>query len=170
MSEESNQPHGPIFVSAFACEKVLRELDGMLTPVRLLTAMVSPPIEISYPPMNDSPARVDYRYAPVYFSIVALFLSDKNEKFTVIVKGTKPNGAPLEGGPGPKFIDLKGGLGGSTIVYDLNMPSDQEGVFWINLYISGDVVSKVPLLVVHSLTSSRLTEYQNSVATRQEPT
>ena len=166
MSEDPKKKHGPIFVSAFACEKILREVDGMITPVRLLTAFHAPPIEITF---NEDPPRVEYRYAPVYFTIVIIFVSDQSERFAVTLTGKKPDGTALGGGPQPGSIEMEGGLAGASLIYSLNVPSEQEGEYWFDIFIDEDLVSRVPILIFHRSTESYLSSIQQKVPNHQKP-
>jgi hypothetical protein len=65
------------------------------------------------------------------------------------MRGVRPDGERLPGG----FQDLECKIGADGAGYTLNLnarvPTDREGTFWFEIYVDGELATKLPLRIVH---------------------
>ena len=143
-----SQSHGKprVFVSAFICERVLREEGGLLTAVRLVDAFQTTPIDIH---LDTPEPRIEKRYLAFTVGLIAVFVCEQRAEFTVSLRIIKPNGELSEGGLNLVPFVIESGVNGYTLNVALNLAGDVEGTYWFEIYVDQELATKLPLAVLH---------------------
>lgn len=133
---ENNEQGGPYVTAALLCEKVLQEKDGVNSIIRVITQLnISGPHE----EMPATPIQV-----MAYLGFVAGFARGKYRLRLVPVS---PSGKEMGG------LDLtayfEGDDRGVNIVVNLGMIVKEEGVFWIDVLLESQRVTRIPLRVLY---------------------
>lgn len=127
---------------AVVCERVLREPDEVLSFIRVIdqiTVSVVTPAGLSLPPnLQLTPP------APLTFA-VGFKSAGYVGPVPVKLRVESPSGATLpEFEVMPQIADETGGL---NLIFPMQLPVKDEGVYWFVVEVSGDVVTRVPLRV-----------------------
>ena len=149
--QQSDKPR--VYVSAFFCQEMIREPDkDLLTAIRIADSFAAVPIELSPTfdgegePPPFSPMRT---YLPLDAHAVIAFRSEAPVEFTASLRGTGPNGEIMPGG----FEDHPCKIGADGAGYTLNanvrVPTDQKGTYWFEIYVDGELATKLPLRIEH---------------------
>lgn len=122
----------PLLTAAFTCERVLHEVDGVLSAVRIVD---------SYTVTGASAA------APTLVRpwMVVIFKSgDARGTYTVSFAMRRVCGQMSAlGGPIP--IELKGGAHGASLAIELVIEVEEEGVYWVDVLLDGERVTSMPI-------------------------
>jgi hypothetical protein len=140
------ESNGPYLNYAAVCEKVLREADGVLSLIRIIDH-VTVTIVASTPPGVDTLPQLLLPPAPPVG--VTLVIGLKSGGFTgsvpVKIRIDTPSGFRW-----PEYetsADLRGEEQGAAIVLPLQVPAQDEGVYWFVVEVSGEVFTRVPLRI-----------------------
>jgi hypothetical protein len=151
---------GPYLNYAAICEKVLREADGVLSLIRIIDRVTvtitatTPPGAPAIPPLLLPPA------PPVAVTFV---IGLKSGGFTgsvpVKIRIDTPSGFRL-----PDFetsADLGGEEQGAAIVLPIQLPAQDQGVYWFVVEVSGEVLTRVPLRISKQVATQTVPPAQN---------
>ena len=131
---------GPYLKMACFCERILREVDGVTTVVRVidrLTHTESKP---------DAPAEmppVTYEMKLVIMLIPAKALGRHELK----IERELPSG--IKDKPIAVTVQMEGGNRGANIVMDIKMTFPLEGLYWFNVYLDDVLFTKLPFQVLY---------------------
>jgi hypothetical protein len=122
----------PLLSAAFTCERILHEVDGVLTAVRIVdTFTISDP--------DSSPKSLLKAW------ILVGFRSGEAEgTYTVSFTIRPPSGQSSPLGPAAP-IELKGGAHGATLIIELAIDVRDMGVYWIDVLLDTAVVTSIPI-------------------------
>jgi hypothetical protein len=127
---------------AVICEKVLREADEVLSFIRIIDQLT---LTLVMPPGVDLPA--DLLPAPPATLTFAIGLKSAGYVGPVPVKlwVDTPAGSRL---PEYETRQQIGGVdGGLNLIFPMQFPVQDEGVYWFVVEVSGEVVTRVPLRI-----------------------
>jgi len=127
----------PLLVVAVFCERVLREVDGVMTIVRMVDRFL---VRGATPEMGNQVLR---------FQTVIIFKSGElRGKYVIRIRPTSPTGRDL---PGMDFPTLFEGDSdrGAAIIADTNFAVDEEGLYWFDVYLEDELITRMPLRVVY---------------------
>jgi hypothetical protein len=128
-----------LYVSAFFCERVLREQDGAITAIRMIDYF-----DVKVPDIGAS------QFVPrLEVHLVIIFRSIRAVRVPWIVRITDPNGSITE----QHFpdIDIAGGAIAATAVVNLFINGVLEGVHVYEIIVEGSSVAcVVPLAIRHT--------------------
>ncbi|MBM4438321.1 MAG: hypothetical protein FJ029_14105 [Actinobacteria bacterium] len=131
---------GPYVTAAVLCERVLRDQDGLFTIVRTLDRIIrnwSGPL-----PGDSAVPPIDVR-ATAY---VALTAGSARGRATLGLRVVKPSGEILLEKPFPVLFEMDERA--AAVAVDLAFPGDQEGLWWIEIRLDGQLATKIPLRLV----------------------
>jgi hypothetical protein len=137
---------GPHLSAAFICEKILMERDGVPSFIRAaerFTIPVLPPIPPGVPvPQMQTP--------PLQTNLVVLLKAGdlKAGKYNLTIKLQQPDGnyAPDR----TESIFFNGGEDqGALAVVQIMMAMPPEGLYWFEVYFEFQLLTKVPLRILH---------------------
>jgi hypothetical protein len=140
------ESNGPYLNYAAICEKVLREADEVLSLIRIIDR-VTVTITGSTPPGVGSVPQILLEPAPAVG--VTLVIGLKSGGFIgsvpVKIRIDTPSGFRL-----PEYETsavLRGEEQGAAIVLPIQIPAQDEGVYWFVVEVSGEVFTRVPLRI-----------------------
>jgi hypothetical protein len=135
-----------IYVSGLLCQLALEEPDHSLTAVRIMDQIV-----VDLPSDVPSSQINILTLLPVWALI--LVKSDGPEDFVLDFTGIAPGGQRVN--PQRIAIHSEGGSRGHQVRLGINIDPRSDGLWWFEIAVAGDVVLKMPLLIVASDLSPR---------------
>ena len=134
---------GPHLNAAFLCEKVLIERDGVHSIVRIVDRFTLPVFGNVPPGVHIPPPVIQ---ATLVIGLKAGGLP--TGKYTISVRGQKPNGGQLP------VLNVEGFFPGgedngilALVPVALAMPD--EGLYWFDVYFEDAQLTRVPMRVLH---------------------
>lgn len=121
----------------FFCEKLLQEVDGVASAIRIVDTIAIPELQQPTAPPNIYPTVL----------VVNLKGDDYKGVCRVQVKARRPSGKSMKDSP-EMAAEFEGGMRGVLISLQTNLAFPEEGVYWFELFIDGQAVTKTPLSVV----------------------
>ena len=158
MSDPKGGGKPRIYTSALFCQDIINELKtNALTAVRIGDSFA--PRQI-HPPSSRP-------FYPV-FTIRALFIfrtdSPTPVKFDLAIKGVAPDGEKFDVAKSMS-TDIESSARGRTFSIDMNLPSENAGLFWFEVYVDRELSTRLSLEVLHNTPSQQ----GNSPAESQTP-
>jgi len=119
---------GTYIQAAVLCERVLEERDGMLTPVRITDGLV-----------RRGPKIFDYQ-------MTALVIVRAGEG----VRGEIPVRIELQmpSGNVTAKATMRAKSIGQNLVFNMNVTFSESGLHWFNVYLQGELTTRMPFRVV----------------------
>lgn len=128
---------GPYLAAAFLCEKALNEVDGVVSFIRVVDKWTVTGItEIMLPTVINA-------------TLVVMFKSGIHRGSSqIIVVPTTPSGAVMPSIVVP--ISFEGDDDhGSGFVAPIGFPAQESGLYWFDLSVDSQPVTKIPLRIVY---------------------
>lgn len=144
-------PSHIISVSAFLCERVLTEADGVMSAIRI--------VDLFY--VRDLPADQKGQALPQIRFYACVFFKSKPGKYphSVQTKLQQVDGTVQLLGEESVVMESKSGAeelpGGVTIQVELNIAVSQLGTCYLCLYLDGDEVVRIPFSVLPEQSKSQ---------------
>lgn len=127
---------------AVICEKVLREVDEALSIIRIIDQLS---VTVVAPPGAEVPSEL-ISVPPVTVTLaIGLKSSGYAGPVPVRLWIETPSGLRL-----PEFAttqQIEGVDRGLNLIFPIQLPAQEEGVYWFVVEISGDVATRVPLRI-----------------------
>jgi hypothetical protein len=122
----------PLLAAAVTCERVLREVDGVITPVRLVDAFAV------------SASEGMPRLLVSMWILIVFKSGEARGSYSVSLVMRPPSGeaAPL-GQSMP--IELQGGAHGVSLAIELAVDAKEEGLYWIDVLLDQEHVTSMPV-------------------------
>ncbi len=134
---EEPPPRNFIYVSAFFCERVLREYDYVLSAIRIVDFY-----SVYVPDANAAP------FTPrLETNLIVMFRSEAACQFNWAIRVTDPSGLTTEERFGVQKVS--GGGAAATVVVTIMINGVLEGTNWYEILLDGALASRVPLTVKH---------------------
>lgn len=132
---------GPYLTTATFCEQVLQEASGVLSLIRIVDRMTT---TSSGPdaPEEMPPAQLDWTLVITLKSGVA------QGSHAVKIVPQLPSGETLS--PVTLSAHLEGNNRGQNLITKMNMRLEVPGVYWFQIYVDDQLMTKVPLEVIYS--------------------
>lgn len=133
----------PYLAFALICERALIESDGTLSLIRVVDkAQFSEP-----PPGIEGRA---FHFARLTLAVGLRSGEFRGEAGLVITPRTPDNqlAEPLRAA-----VTLAGGESAQNVLFELHMGIEKTGTYWFDVAVNGNLLTRVPLLVVSSPTS-----------------
>jgi hypothetical protein len=128
------------YVCAFICQHTMRERDNLLTAIRLVEGFTTSPI--------GQLATGQVMYFPINASAVIIFRSDEPCESVLTIKVIDPSGRELEG-TSTFTVRSKSLVEGHSLNVNFKIPGDKEGDYVFEVYLDGEIATKVPLRITH---------------------
>jgi hypothetical protein len=145
---------GPYINVAALCEKVLQEQDGTLSLIRVVDRIVG----------TATGTAIPAELPPIQINLFAVVVMRSG-----IFKGTAPlkiiPRSPDESSLGEFSADvfLEGDDRGVNVISQLQFPAKEEGLYWIDVLLQGEILTRIPLRIIYQRLS------QGSFGFRQNP-
>jgi hypothetical protein len=137
MPEAQDNLYRPHLAIAVFCEKVLREADGVISLIRVVDRFIV------------AGATSEMEPQVLKFTLMLMFKAGfMRGKATIAVRPKSPAGAEL---PAMEFPVLFEGDDdrGLALSGEVNFPISEEGVYWFDVYVMQELVTRMPLRVVY---------------------
>lgn len=134
MAEQENIFRAYLHVATF-CEKVLREGDGVLSLIRMFDRFN---VVGNTPEMPPSVLRF-----MVFLSFKSGFMRGKQ---TIHIRPQSPTGKELPSMSIPVLFEGDDDRG-TAMGFEVNWPVGEEGLFWWDVYLNDELVTRMPLRV-----------------------
>jgi hypothetical protein len=139
------QSNGLYVNYAALCEKVLHEADGVLSLIRIID-QVTITITTAGPVGAEVPTGLVPPAPPIAVTFaLGLKSSERMDDVPVKIRIDTPSAFKF-----PEFettVELPGEERGAAIVLPMQIPAQDEGIYWFVVEVSGEVVTRVPLRV-----------------------
>ena len=136
MTEQKNVFRAYLHVATF-CEKLLREADGVLSLIRMFDRF------------NITGEAKEMPPSPLKFMVVISFKSGfMRGKQKIWLRPISPTGKDL---PAMEFPILFEGDDdrGAALAFEINWTVEEEGVYWWDVYLNEEMVTRMPLRVAY---------------------
>ncbi len=135
-------PGGPYLQMAVICERVLREQDGVLSVIRLIDRLTHTIVGTEMP---DPLPPVSYT---VWFALAFKSGSARGRQTLRIVQ-EQPSG--LRKDLLEHSLMLEGEDRGANLVAQAQTKFDQEGVYWFDVFLNEQFVTRMPFRLTYNL-------------------
>lgn len=133
---------GPYLAAALLCEKVLQEKDGVLSAIRIVDRIVHTAQSANAPEVMPS-VKVDLK-------LLLLFKSGPAQgNRNVLIKLIQPSGRIQQPVSLPIFLEGGDGDRGANLIVEVQFPALEDGLYWFEILINDDLVTRVPLRIVY---------------------
>jgi hypothetical protein len=135
---------GPYINAAVLCERVIQETDGVLTIIRAVDKVTAQPILGP----DDTAAPGIMQPFPLSLSLIVLMKAGQARgDYTLSIRPEDPTGGQLPALETPvSFTGTDDGQGASVVI-NLNLGVQHEGLYWIDVLLSGELITRVPLRI-----------------------
>ncbi|MGB8346664.1 MAG: hypothetical protein WCD86_17385 [Ktedonobacteraceae bacterium] len=131
---------GPYLIAAILCEKVLQEKDETVSIIRMIDRVTL-----------TVPASISPETLPPLPLNLTLFLSFKSGsakgRNTIKLRIESPSGIKLPEQLLP--ILFEGEDRGANLILALNLVIDQEGVYWFDIFLEEELITRIPLRMIY---------------------
>lgn len=132
---------GPYLITAVFCEQVLQEASGVLSLIRIVDRMTmtstgpNAPVEMPHAQLN-------------WTLVITLKSGDARGSHDVKIVPQLPSGETKS--PIIRSVHLEGENKGQSLITRINMPLEMPGIYWFQIYVDEQLITKVPLEVIYS--------------------
>jgi len=141
---------GPFLQMAVFCEKVLQEKDGVISPIRIVDSFT-----FEVPSDKETAQRTSFKMD--IFIVVALKSGDYKGKKQLKITPVSPSGKELPGFSGPILLEKDGG---ACVIVRFLFAADEEGIYWFEVEIDGELLTKMPMNIIYQKTAITSTTSQ----------
>lgn len=131
---------GPFLQIAVLCEQVLQERDGVLSMIRVVDRIIVSAVGTDVPAQMP-PYNVDLKL------VVTLKAGQARSRNSLKIRPETPAGQQLPALEAPVFFE--GEDRGVNIVADFGLTADLEGLYWIDVLLDDQMLTRIPLRVVY---------------------
>jgi hypothetical protein len=139
MAEQSNVFRAHLSMAVF-CEKILQEADGVLSVIRVIDRFL-----VAGQTPDISPTVLAFT---VLISFKSGFLRGKQK---ISIKPKSPSGADLASMEFPVLFEGDDDRG-VNLGLPTNFMVNEEGLFWFDVYLADELVTRMPLRVIYQRT------------------
>lgn len=134
MTDDTSGPH---LSAALICERVLNEQDGVASIVRIIDRVMFV--------VDEGGEPVDKQY--VFFMYLSFKSGAARGAHDIEIRMEKPSGLT---GPSIKASALfEGEERGVNIVMQSALEPDEQGLYWFDVLLNGERVTRIPLRVIY---------------------
>ena len=137
MSDPQTGKHS-IYVSAFFCDRLLREHDGILSAIRVVDLFLVPVPEQGATPFIPR----------LETNLVVIFRSESQAEFTATIRATDPQGT-IQSSSSPVSLTGEPGIYVYTMSITIFINDVLEGTHWYDILVNGSLANRIPLHVKH---------------------
>jgi len=134
-------PTGPYLQAALFCERVLKEGDGVLSIIRVIDRVVQ----------TAGGSNVPEKMPPLNYGLTALIMLKSGQASGSVQVGMsveQPSGLTKDAAS--MSVLMEGGERGQNLVVQMQMTFEEPGLYWFNVMIENECVTRMPLRVVYT--------------------
>ena len=132
---------GPYITAATFCEQVLQEASGVLSLIRIVDRMTTTATGPTAPEQMPT-SQLNWTL------VIALKSGDARGSHPVKIVPQLPSGETLQ--PITLSAHLEGENKGQNLLARMNMPLEMPGIYWFQIFVDDQLMTKVPLEVIYS--------------------
>ncbi len=132
---------GPYLTAALICERILQEKDDVTSVIRIVDRLVV------MANANNSPETMPTTTVNNLNLLISLKSGKARGRHTVKVRIEMPSGLKLPDQLLPVLFE--GEDRGANLIINLNMVVDQEGVYWFNVLLEEQLLTRIPLRILY---------------------
>ena len=132
---------GPYITAATFCEQVLQEGSGILSLIRIVDRMTTTATGPNAPEQMP-PTQLNWTL------VIALKSGHARGSHPVKIVPQLPSGETLE--PITLSAHLEGENKGQNLLARMNMPLEMPGIYWFQIFVDDQLMTKGPLEVIYS--------------------
>ena len=134
---------GPFLQAAFFCEKVLQEKDGVLSAIGIVD-------RFTHSTSAEGAPDIMPQFNIGVSILIGLKSGDVKGKWELKVNPIAPSGQELPGFVGPVLFE--GEERGAAIVIQYGLSAKEEGIYWFNVMLNDELITKMPLRIIYEKT------------------
>jgi hypothetical protein len=136
---------GPYLLSALICQQIVHEPDGQLSVIRITDG------QIITNKSADAPVKMPK--VEVKLNVLVTFVGDKvSGTHAVSLVPHMPSGKRL---PASKSnLDFQGGHSKTYAQFVVGFPTQEEGLYWFDIYFDDELETRVPYTLAYTTLSS----------------
>lgn len=131
---------GPYLKMAIFCEKVLEEKDGVLSAIRIVDRM-------NITAGQDGPEIMPLM-AINFYGLFSFRAGTARGKYTMKISPRTPSGGDMPEFSVPVMFEGEEDSGANVII-NMSIQVKEEGLYWFNILLNEEVVTRVPLRIVY---------------------
>jgi hypothetical protein len=139
--------NGPYLKAAVLCESVIEDKQGVLSLIRVVDRVIA---GASGPGAPAAMPKFNHRLMAV------VMMTSGEFNGTAEISLTMQNPAGIRQPIGTTGVLFEGQDRGANIVAELNMSLEIEGLYWIEVHLGEELLTRVPMRVVYSRQSQSL--------------
>jgi hypothetical protein len=144
-----------VYIAAFVATDAFRDDESkLLTALRIAPAFKANPLIFTPKPGGiPDPAQAQKFYEPARCKLVMILHCESDHTFDLQIKVKNPSGVDMydeQSTPSGPCTLAAGALGQLILKIDLALAADLAGTHWMEIYVDGEVATKLPLLIYHS--------------------
>jgi hypothetical protein len=135
---------GPYLITAVLCERAIQENDGVLSLIRMVDKITntiagpSPTVPDTMPPVSVNLTLV-----------IVMKPGEARGRYMITVRPEAPSGQQLS------EVELPVSFAGSpdtgaNVLFGINMIATEEGVYWFDILLDGQLLTRTPLRIEYS--------------------
>jgi uncharacterized protein DUF6941 len=140
---EDPKVNRPYLQMAVFCEKILREADGVLSVIRVIDRLVHFGSDKEMQPFTHQ-----------FFVCLTFKSGFMNSKMTIWIKPKSPEGRQLAEMSFPVLFE--GYDRGAGVLVQLSFTFESEGLYWFDVFVEDELVTRMPMRVLYQQTVSSL--------------
>ena len=134
---------GPYVAAAFFCEKVLIEQDGVASVIRMFDRMT---VHAQSTTQNAQAPEALPQMAVGVTLYLLLRAGKARGRHRIDLTIELPSGIRHEH-PQKQYVQFEGEERGAQMIADMQLPVIGEGLYWFEIAVEGDFVTKIPLRI-----------------------
>src|SRR5438445_1958699 len=138
----------PYLCIAVFCERVLEDKDGVLSTVRIVDKIIMQAVTAEMPAGSHmAPGMLAPRPVANIVALIGFRAGGTKGKRTIKLTGRSPDGKAMQ--EITHLAEFKGGNQTYNLRANMSIEVSQEGIYWIEVFLDGKRVNRMPLEVVH---------------------
>jgi hypothetical protein len=136
----NGEPSGPYLAAAVLCERVLQEINGTLSAIRIVDRFMA---TVQGPTAPEAMPLVQ-----VNLTALIIFKSgDAKGSYQVKLQAVSPSG--FRTGEMSVPILLEGDERGAHVIFEIKFQTQEPGLYWFDVSLNEDLVTRIPLRVLY---------------------
>jgi hypothetical protein len=138
---------GPYLKTAFFCEKVLREADGVMSFIRVVDRVT---ITATGPDAPETMPKTPYNIT----AVIALASGQSRGRHEIRIEPEEPSG--LKKTPFLATVQMEGEDRGANVIVNMLFTFEMEGLYWFHVYFDDTLLTKMPFRMMYARMSTEM--------------
>jgi len=139
--------NGPYLKAAVLCESVIEDKQGVLSLIRVVDRVISTAVGPGAP---SAMPKFNHRLMAV------VMLTSGEFTGTAEISLTLQDPAGIRRALGTSGVLFEGNDRGVNLVAEMNMTIETEGLYWLEVHLGNELLTRIPMRIVYSRVSQNL--------------